>query len=426
MQIYLMVNVLGLLVVNLLLVGSMFNGLGGVVMGGSLYLILIGGVIFDSYIYNINNGNFGGLLGFFLLIDLLVWVVKCLDIVLVDIFCWVVNVVQDYQVLMGDGVFVNGFKEVVIGVNVCYELLKVDVNVVFFGDGVNDFSNLIGVLIVDYVVCMGYLVVVGDSVVGIVNGQILLGVEFIFNQVNLVVLGYCFVVLCGVQVSYSVYGFIVLQVLVGEVLVGMVGGGECQIINFVVGSVNIDVVNVVQLKGVISLIDDVVFVVVIYDLDGLGNLNYCWVMFGVGIGIIIIGNFVVGVVIVGSLEVVNGGQLVVINSVIVSFFGGCVVFDLVSGIFIVLLFEISMIFIGGVIVKGLYENVIDVFVVVDGLLVNFNMQIIDICNGGIKYLWVNLIGIEVVVSGIDVIVVGINVWVMVVNSIVVGVGSLVD
>lgn len=279
---------------------------------------------------------------------------------------------------------------------------------------------------VDYVVCMGYLVVVGDSVCGMVNGQIILGVEVIFSQVNSVVLGYCLVVNCGVQVSYSVYGLIIVQVLVGEVLVGFVGG-EWQIINVVVGSVVNDVVNVVQLQGVILQIDVVSVFVVIYDDDGVGNVNYCWIMLGEGIGIIMFGNFVNGVVVVGSIEVVMGDQLFGINMVIVDYFGGFIVYDLVIGVWMVLSFQISIIFSIGVVVQGVYDNVIDVFLVVDGLLVNFNMQIIDICNGvGSCYLKVNFIGIDVSVVGLDSIVVGMGVMVMVVNVIVVGVGVVVD
>lgn len=118
MQMYLVINVLGILMVNLILVGMLFDGLGNVFIGGVLYLMLIGGVIFDSYIFNINNGKFNGLFGFLLLDGLLVWFNICVNLLVVIVDCWVVNVVQDYQVLVGDGVYVNGFKEVVIGVNV--------------------------------------------------------------------------------------------------------------------------------------------------------------------------------------------------------------------------------------------------------------------------------------------------------------------
>jgi hypothetical protein len=88
-----------------------------------------------------------------------------------------VNAAQDYQVLMGDGAFANGSKEVVIGANARHELPKVDANVAFPGDGVNDPSNPTGVPTADYAARMGHSVIVGDSAVGTANGQTLLGAE---------------------------------------------------------------------------------------------------------------------------------------------------------------------------------------------------------------------------------------------------------
>ncbi|EPG2418410.1 YadA-like family protein [Stenotrophomonas maltophilia] len=426
MQTYSTVNVLGLPVVNLSPVGSTLNGLGGAVTGGSSHLTLIGGVTSDSYIYNINNGNPGGLLGLLLPKDSPAWAAKCLDIVLADISCWAVNAAQDYQVLMGDGAFANGSKEVVIGANARHELPKVDANVAFPGAGTNDPSNPTGVPTADYAARMGHSVIVGDSAVGTANGQTLLGAEATSNQANSVALGYRSAALRGAQASYSAYGLTAPQVSAGEVSVGAAGGGERQITNVAAGSVNTDAVNVAQLKGAISLIDDVAAAAVTYDLDGAGNPNYRRVTLGAGTGTTTIGNLAGGAVTAGSLEAVNGGQLAATNAAIASFFGGRAAFDPASGAFTAPLFEISTISTGGAIAKGLYENATDAFAAVDGSLVNLNTQITDIRNGGTKYLRVNSTGTEALASGADSIAVGTNARATAANSIAVGAGSLAD
>ncbi|MCF3468255.1 ESPR-type extended signal peptide-containing protein [Stenotrophomonas maltophilia] len=426
MQTYSTVNVLGLPVVNLSPVGSTLNGLGGAATGGSSHLTLIGGVTSDSYIYNINNGNPGGLLGLLLPTDSPAWAAKCLDIALADISCWAVNAAQDYQVLMGDGAFANGSKEVVIGANARHELPKVDANVAFPGDGVNDPSNPTGVPTADYAARMGHSVVVGDSAVGTANGQTLLGAEATSNQANSVALGYRSAALRGAQASYSAYGLTAPQVSAGEVSVGTAGGGERQITTLAAGSANTDAVNVAQLKGAISLIDDVASAAVTYDLDGSGNPNYRRVTLGAGTGTTTIGNLAAGAVTAGSLEAVNGGQLAATNSAIASFFGGRAAFDPASGIFTAPLFEISTISTGGAIAKGLYENATDAFAAVDGSLVNLNTQITDIRNGGTKYLRVNSTGTEALATGADSIAVGTNARATAANSIAVGAGSLAD
>lgn len=426
MQTYSTVNVLGLPVVNLSPVGSTLNGLGGAVTGGSSHLTLIGGVTSDSYIYNINNGNPGGLLGLLLPKDSPAWAAKCLDIALADISCWAVNAAQDYQVLMGDGAFANGSKEVVIGANARHELPKVDANVAFPGAGTNDPSNPTGVPTADYAARMGHSVIVGDSAVGTANGQTLLGAEATSNQANSVALGYRSAALRGAQASYSAYGLTAPQVSAGEVSVGTAGGGERQITNVAAGSVNTDAVNVAQLKGAISLIDDVAAAAVTYDLDGAGNPNYRRVTLGAGTGTTTIGNLAGGAVTVGSLEAVNGGQLAATNAAIASFFGGRAAFDPASGAFTAPLFEISTISTGGAIAKGLYENATDAFAAVDGSLVNLNTQITDIRNGGTKYLRVNSTGTEALASGTDSIAVGTNARATAANSIAVGAGSLAD
>ncbi|WP_242884718.1 YadA-like family protein [Stenotrophomonas maltophilia] len=426
MQTYSTVNVLGLPVVNLSPVGSTLNGLGGAATGGSSHLTLIGGVTSDSYIYNINNGNPGGLLGLLLPKDSPAWAAKCLDIALADISCWAVNAAQDYQVLMGDGAFANGSKEVVIGANARHELPKVDANVAFPGDGVNDPSNPTGVPTADYAARMGHSVIVGDSAVGTANGQTLLGAEATSSQANSVALGYRSAALRGAQASYSAYGLTAPQVSAGEVSVGTAGGGERQITNVAAGSVNTDAVNVAQLKGAISLINGVADAAVTYDLDGAGNPNYRRVTLGAGTGTTTIGNLAGGAITAGSLEAVNGGQLAGTNAAIASFFGGRAAFDPASGVFTAPLFEISGISTGGAIAKGLYENATDAFAAVDGSLVNLNTQITDIRNGGTKYLRVNSTGTEAVASGTDSIAVGTNARATAANSIAVGAGSLAD
>ena len=426
MQTYSTVNVLGLPVVNLSPVGSTLNGLGGAATGGSSHLTLIGGVTSDSYIYNINNGNPGGLLGLLLPTDSPAWAAKCLDIALADISCWAVNAAQDYQVLMGDGAFANGSKEVVIGANARHELPKVDANVAFPGDGVNDPSNPTGVPTADYAARMGHSVIVGDSAVGTANGQTLLGAESTSNQANSVALGYRSAALRGAQASYSAYGLTAPQVSAGEVSVGTAGGGERQITNVAAGSGNTDAVNVAQLKGAISLINGVADAAVTYDLDAGGNPNYRRVTLGAGTGTTTIGNLAAGAVTAGSLEAVNGGQLAATNSAIASFFGGRAAFDPASGIFTAPLFEISTISTTGAIAQGLYTNATDAFAAVDGSLVNLNTQITDIRNGGTKYLRVNSTGTEAVASGADSIAVGTNARATAANSIAVGAGSLAD
>ncbi|MBA0457510.1 hemagglutinin, partial [Stenotrophomonas maltophilia] len=426
MQTYSTVNVLGLPVVNLSPVGSTLNGLGGAATGGSSHLTLIGGVTSDSYIYNINNGNPGGLLGLLLPTDSPAWAAKCLDIALADISCWAVNAAQDYQVLMGDGAFANGSKEVVIGANARHELPKVDANVAFPGDGVNDPSNPTGVPTADYAARMGHSVIVGDSAIGTANGQTLLGAESTSNQANSVALGYRSAALRGAQASYSAYGLTAPQVSAGEVSVGTAGGGERQITNVAAGSGNTDAVNVAQLKGAISLINGVADAAVTYDLDAGGNPNYRRVTLGAGTGTTTIGNLAAGAVTAGSLEAVNGGQLAATNSAIASFFGGRAAFDPASGIFTAPLFEISTISTTGAIAQGLYTNATDAFAAVDGSLVNLNTQITDIRNGGTKYLRVNSTGTEAVASGADSIAVGTNARATAANSIAVGAGSLAD
>ncbi len=269
-------------VVNLSPVGSTLNGLGGAVTGGSSHLTLIGGVTSDSYIYNINNGNPGGLLGLLLPTDSPEWAAKCLDIALADISCWAVNAAQDYQVLMGDGAFANGSKEVVIGANARHELPRVDANVAFPGDGVNDPTNPTGVPTADYAARMGHSVIVGDSAVGTANGQTLLGAEATSNQANSVALGYRSAALRG-RSQPALMASLHRRSRPAKYRWAPPVAASARSPTWLAGSVNTDAVNVAQLKGAISLIDDVAAAVT-YDLDGAGNPNYRRVTLGAGTG----------------------------------------------------------------------------------------------------------------------------------------------
>ena len=426
MQTYSTVNLLGIPLVNATPVGTTLNGLGGAVTGGSSHLTLIGGVTSDSYIYNINNGNPGGLLGLLLPGQSPDWAAKCLDIGLADISCWAVNAAQDYQVLMGDGAFANGSKEVVIGANARHELPRVDANIAFPGNGTNDPTNPTGVPTADYAARMGHSVIVGDSAVGTANGQTLLGAEATSNQANSVALGYRSAALRGAQASYSAYGLTAAQVSAGEVSVGSANGGERQITNLAAGSANTDAVNVAQLRGAISQIDALGDVAVTYDLDEAGDPDYRRVTLGNGTGTTTLSSLAAGAISAGSTEAVNGSQLFTSNDAITRFFGGRTAFDPATGAFTAPLFEISTISDDGAIAQGAYENATDAFEAVDGSLVNLNTQINDIRNGGTKYLRVNSTGVEAVATGADSIAVGSNAQATAANSIAVGAGSLAD
>lgn len=426
MQTYSTVNLLGIPLVNATPVGTTLNGLGGAVTGGNSHLTLIGGVTSDSYIYNINNGNPGGVLGLLLPDQAPDWAAKCLDIGLANISCWAVNPAQDYQVLMGDGAYANGSREVVIGANARHELPQVDASIAFPGNGTNDPTNPTGVPTADYAARMGHSVIVGDSAVGTANGQTLLGAEATSNQANSVALGYRSAALRGAQASYTAFGLTAAQVSAGEVSVGSADGGERQITNLAAGSANTDAVNVAQLRGAISQIDALGDVAVTYDLDDAGDPDYRRVTLGNGTGTTTLSNLAAGAISAGSTEAVNGSQLFTSNDAITRFFGGRTAFDPATGAFTAPLFEISTISDDGAIAQGAYENATDAFDAVDGSLVNLNTQINDIRNGGTKYLRVNSTGVEAVATGADSIAVGSNAQATAANSIAVGAGSLAD
>lgn len=384
MQTYSTVNVLGLPVVNATPVGTTLNGLGGAVTGGSSHLTLIGGVTSDSYIYNINNGNPGGLLGLLLPKDSPAWAAKCLDIALADISCWAVNAAQDYQVLMGDGAYANGSKEVVIGANARHELPKVDANVAFPGAGPNDPSDPTGVPTADYAARMGHSVVVGDSASGTANGQTLLGAESTSNQANSVALGYRSAALRGAQASYSAYGLTAAQVSAGEVSVGTAGGGERQITNLAAGSANTDAVNVAQLKGAISQIDAVGAAAVTYDLDGAGDPNYRRVTLGNGTGTTTIGNLAAGAINATSSEAINGAQLFAANQTVATHLGGGAAVD-ANGVVTAPTYTLNNVAANGTVSQGSYNDVGTAFDAVSNSLANVADQTDDLDTRAVKY-----------------------------------------
>ena len=426
MQTYSVTNVLGLPVVNLTPVGTLLNGLGGATTGGSSHLTLIGGVTSESYIYNINNGNPNGLLGLLLPNQAPGWSNKCVDLLVASVDCWAVNAAQDYQVLVGDGAFANGSREVVIGANARHELAKVDANVAFPGAGQNDPNDPTGVPTADYAARMGHSVVVGDSAMGSANGQVLLGAEATSSQANSVALGYRTVANRGAQASYSAYGLSAPQVSAGEVSVGF-SGGERQITNVAAGSAATDAVNVRQLQGAISQIDALDGFAVTYDDDGAGGANYRRITLGGGTGTTTLANLAPGAIGAASTEAVNGAQLFASNRAIVDYFGGLTAFDPATGVWTAPSFAISSVSSGGAIAQGVYNNATDAFSAVDGSLVNLNTQITDIRNGaGSRYLKINSTGLDAAAAGTDSIAVGTGASATAANAIAVGAGALAD
>lgn len=426
MQTYSVTNVLGLPVVNLTPVGTLLDGLGGASTGGSSHLTLIGGVTSDSYIYNINNGNPNGLLGLLLPDGSPAWSNQCVNLLVASVDCWAVNAAQDYQVLVGDGAYANGSREVVIGANARHELPQQDANVAFPGAGINDPTDPTGVPTADYAARMGHSVIVGDSAKGTANGQTILGSEATSNQANSVALGYRSAANRGAQASYSAYGLTAAQVSAGEVSVGF-AGGERQISNVAAGSAATDAVNVAQLQGAISQIDAVGTLAVTYDDDGAGGADYRRVTLGGGTGTTTIANLANGAVDAGSTEVVNGAQLFDTNSAIVDYFGGVTAYDPATGAWTAPSFQISTISSGGAVAQGVYDNASDAFSAVDGSLVNLNTQITDIRNGvGSRYLKINSTGAEAAAAGLDSVAVGTGASATAANSIAVGAGAVAD
>lgn len=425
MQTYSVTNVLGVPLVNLTPVGTLLNGLGGATTGGSSHLTLIGGVTSDSYIYNINNGNPNGLLGLLLPDQAPGWSNTCVDLLVASVDCWAVNAAQDYQVLVGDGAYANGSREVVIGANARHELAKVDANVAFPGAGQNDPNDPTGVPTADYAARMGHSVVVGDSAMGTANGQVLLGAEATSSQANSVALGYRTVANRGAQASYSAYGLTAPQVSAGEVSVGF-AGGERQITNVAAGSAATDAVNVRQLQGAINQIDALDVFAVTYD-DGAGGADYRRITLGGGTGTTTLANLAPGAIGAASTEAVNGAQLFASNQAIVDYFGGLTAFDPATGAWTAPSFAITTVSNSGAVAPGVYDNATDAFSAVDGSLVNLNTQITDIRNGvGSRFLKINSTGLDAVATGADSIAVGTGATAMAANAIAVGAGAMAD
>lgn len=478
-QAYSVTNVLGLPVVNLTPVGTLLNGLGGATTGGSSHLTLIGGVTSDSYIYNINNGDPNGLLGLVLPGQAPDWAASCLDVLgVVSIDCWAVNPAQDYQVLMGDGAYANGSREVVIGANASHRLPLQDANLAFPGNGVNDPTDPTGVPTADYAARMGHSVIVGDSASGTANGQVLLGAEATSDKANSVALGYRSSALRGAQASYNAYGLDTAQVSSGEVSVGF-AGGERQISNVAAGSLGTDAVNVAQLQGAVELINDVGVMAITYDDDGTGapdyrratlgggtgtttlanvadgvdandavnvgqlqaveqgavrydvaadgSIDYRNATLGNGSGTTRLGNLSNGLVAAGSTEAITGAQLLSTNEALVAYFGGTTAFDPATALFTAPAFAITSVAADGVLAPGVYDNASDAFAAVDGSLVNLNTQINDIRTGeASRFFKVNSTGVDAAASGLESVAIGGGASATAANAVAIGSGSIAD
>jgi len=321
-QAYSVTTVAGLPVVNLSPVGQVLDGLGGLVTGGNSHMTLIGGVTSDNYLYNINNGKPNGLLGLVLPDGAPAWAAKCADplgLGLVTIDCWGVNAAQDYQVLIGDGAYANGSKEVVIGTNAQHRLAQQDANVAFPGAG----DGPAGVPTADYDARLGHSVVIGDSASGTANGQTLIGAGATSDKANSVALGYKSNADRGGRTGYAAFGLTAPQNSIGEVAVGS-AGRERQITHVAAGEALTDAVNVAQLQGALSLISGVSQSAVTYDEDAQGNPDYGRVTLGAGNAPqgTVVANLAAGAVAAGSMQAINGGQLYGFGNSLAAFIGG--------------------------------------------------------------------------------------------------------
>ncbi len=321
-QAYAVTNVAGLPVVNLSPVGQVLDGLGGLATGGNSHMTLIGGVTSDNYIYNINNGRPNGLLGLLLPDSAPVWADTCADplgLGLATVECWGINAAQDYQVLIGDGAYANGSKEVVIGTNAEHRLARQDADVVFPGGG----TGPTGVPTADYDARLGHSVVIGDSASGSANGQTLIGAGATSDKANSVALGYKSNADRGGRNGYAAFGLSAPQNSIGEVAVGS-AGRERQITHVAAGLELTDAVNVAQLKGALSLISGVSQSAVTYDDDAQGNPDYGRVTLGGGNAPqgTVVGNLAAGAVAAGSMQAINGGQLYGFGNSLAALIGG--------------------------------------------------------------------------------------------------------
>ncbi|WJI17409.1 YadA-like family protein [Pseudoxanthomonas winnipegensis] len=257
---YTSVNVLGLPVVSLSPVGALLGSLGGAATGGNSHLTLIGGVVSNSYLTNVNSGNPGGLLGILLPDGSPAYATNCVNVLgVVTAECWAVNAAQDYQTLVGEGATANGSKEVVIGSNASHTLPSVDATSVYAG----------GFVDANYDARLGHSVVVGDNASGSANGQTILGADATSDQANSVALGYRSNASRGAASSYTAYGLTTAQTSAGEVAIGATGS-ERQLTHVAAGNEDTDAVNVAQLRGAVSQIQAIGDGAVMYDVDAGG------------------------------------------------------------------------------------------------------------------------------------------------------------
>jgi len=319
-QAYSTVEVAGLPVVNLSPVGELLDGAGSAITGGNSHLTLIGGVTSDSYITNINNGAAGGLLGLLLPDSAPDWASDCLNLVgIIKDKCWAVPAAQDYQVLIGDGAYANGSKEVVIGTNARHELAQQSASQVF----VDANGVMTGVPTADYDARQGQSVVIGDSALGTANAQTLLGAGATSNKANSVAMGYKSNADRGGLDNYSAFGLTAAQTSIGEVAVGS-AGRERQITHVAAGSQATDAVNLAQLQGALSLINTIEQNAVLYDTDANDVADYGHVTLGGGNAPngTVVSNLAAGQLSATSTEAVNGAQLFGIGQSMASYLGG--------------------------------------------------------------------------------------------------------
>ncbi|MBB6064435.1 YadA family autotransporter adhesin [Pseudoxanthomonas broegbernensis] len=370
---YSVLDVAGVPVVQLTPVGTVLDALGNAATGGNAYLTLIGGVTSDSYITGINNGDPGGLLDLLLPGSAPAWAERCASVLgLVNVDCWAVNAAQNYQVLIGDGAYANGSKEVVIGTGARHQLPQQSAAQAFPGAGGNDPANPTGVPTADYDARLGHSVVIGDSASGSANAQTLIGAGATSDKANSVALGYNSSATRGGRNGYAAFGLAAPQDSIGEVAVGS-AGRERQITHVAAGSASTDAVNVAQLQGAINLANGVDLFSVKYDADAAGQPDYRHVTLGDASGATLLANLADGAIAAGSREAVNGGQLHEGYLALAAFFGGGAAPGAAG--WTAPAFRISHIGADGKVTMATYGDVAAAFAAVDGSLVNIHRLI---------------------------------------------------
>ena len=384
-QAYTVTNVLGLPLVNLSPVGTMLDGLGGVSTGSNSHLTVLGGATSDSYLYNINNGDPNGLLGLVLPDRAPDWAQTCLNVLgLVSVDCWAVNAAQDYQVLIGDGAYANGSKEVVIGTNARHQLAPVDANDAFAGDGANHPTNPSGVPTADYDARLGHSVVIGDNALGTANAQTLLGAGATSDKANSVALGFRSNAARGGQDSYAAYGIAAPQTSIGEVAVGS-AGRERQITHVAAASQDTDAVNLAQLRGAIdSVVSAADPFAVRYSDDGTGAPDFTRVALGDGNAPTTVSNLAAGEVGAGSSQAINGAQLFGTASTLADALGGGATVD-IDGSVAAPTYMLTSVAVDGSTSSGDYHDVGSALDAVDSSIINLNTTLTDGLAGAVHY-----------------------------------------